>query len=250
MKLITHILFFILILNACSPEPVLRLHSDTSEKEHVMVYQGMEYLMSEGEHSVIILAYYRHLDNRIIMDLEVFNDSDEPVRFNPSSVKYIAYRVPSYWIEEPEQYDGPMEDIAEVFAIDPEEVLLNIDKKTSRTKARNRTNIVLETLGSGLAVTADIAEGTRSSYSEKRSQQRAMRRAERRESFYRYVANLNEQRNYWETEILRITDLMPGESIAGEISFPVTSDATMIEIVVETAGDKHTFRYRQKTYEP
>jgi hypothetical protein len=41
-----------------------------------------------------------------------------------------------------------------------------------------------------------------------------------------------EARNYWETEMLRISDLMPGESAAGEISIPVTKNAGMLDLVI------------------
>ncbi len=255
MKLTAAFLFLMMIACACSPEPVLRLHSDDSEQERVMVYQGMEYLMSEEENSMAILSYYRHIGDRVILDLEVFNDSEHRVRFDPSFVEYRAWWLPQTWDNDPEAHKRNKVVIAEGSAHDPETVLLNIDKETSRAEARNRTNMLLETVGSGLAAAAEISEGSGSSYSEQRArqerrQQRAVQRAERREHYYRYVASLSEQRNYWETETLRITDLVPGESVAGEISLPVTENAGMIDVIVQIAGDTHTFRFRQRAYDP
>jgi hypothetical protein len=256
MKLPVKILIAALFLPACSPEPVLRLHTDHTEEERIMVYQGMEYLISEKEHSTAILSYYRHIGDRIVMDLEVFNDSEEPIRFEPSELEYKAYRLPRTWDENPEEHEGREVAIARKNAHDPETILLNIDKETSRSLARNRTNILLEGITSGLATATELAQaGGDTSYSgqEARRQnreRRAMQRTARRDNHYCYIAGLNERRTYWETETLRTTDLIPGESVAGEISFPVTENAGMIDIFVEIGGETHTFRYRQRSYGP
>ncbi|MCC5907448.1 MAG: hypothetical protein JJU13_14650 [Balneolaceae bacterium] len=251
MKLTASFFILFIIVIACSPEPVLRLQSDQSKEERVMVYQGMEYLMSEDEHSMVILAYYRHIEDRVIFDLEVFNDSEEPVRFDPSSIEYKAYWAPETQDNDPKTHQGNKIVIENGNAHDPEFVLLNIDKETSRAEARNRTNVLLEAVVSGLAAAAEISEGTSSSYSKQRArQERRQQRAERRENYYQYVSGLNEKRNYWETEMLRISDLMPGKSAAGEISIPVTKNAGMLDLIIQIAGETHTFNYRQKAYEP
>ncbi len=50
--------------------------------------------------------------------------------------------------------------------------------------------------------------------------------------------------------MLRISDLMPGESAAGEIIIPVTKNAGMLEVIIHIAGETHAFHYRQKAYDP
>lgn len=252
---------FILLLTlsavvvACSPEPVFRLQSDHSG-ENMVVYRGMEYLISDAEHSTAILAYYRHMDNLVIMDLEVINHSGKPVRFEPNDVSYKAFLRKSESSAKPAA-EGEWEKklLANGTALDSEQTLLNIDKRTSKVVARNRTNSVLEGISASLNLVSDISAAGQETASEQtaRETQRtreAINRAERREDFYRNVSSLSEQRAYWETDALRVTDLQPGESIAGEISLPLTEDAMLLEITVQVAEEAHLFHYIQRKFIP
>jgi len=241
------------VVLACSPEPVFRLQSDQAE-ENMVVYRGMEYLISEGENSTAILAYYRHMDKLVIMDLEVINYSDETVRFEPSDVSFIAY---SRNFERDENLaKGEWKNkFTDGTALDPEQTLLNIDKQRSNVEARNRTNNVLDGISASLNLVSDISAAGLETSSEQtaRETQRtreAINRAERRENFYRNVSSLSEQRAYWETEALRVTDLPPGEAVAGEISLPLTEDAILLNITVQVAEEEHLFQYIQKKFIP
>ena len=241
-------------LIACSPEPVFRLQSDQAEEEKV-IYRGMEYLISEGEYSTAILVYYRHMDNTVIMDLEVINYSDDLVRFEPSDVSFIAYSKNFEKNENLAKGKWRDEFITDGTALDPEKTLLDIDKRRSKVEARNRTNSLLDGISTGMNLVTDISAVGRETSDEQtaREAQRtreAIDRAERRENFYRNVSSLSEQRAYWETETLRVTDLPPGESVAGEIILPLTKDALLIEVIVQIAEEEHLFSYQQKKFIP
>jgi hypothetical protein len=248
------ILILFVVAAACSPEPVFRLQSDHAE-ENMVVYRGMEYLISEGERSTAILAYYRHMDNLVIMDLEVINYSDKPVRFEPSEVSFKAYS--RKFGRDAKLAKGEWEDklIADDTALDPEQTLLNIDKRRSEVVARNRTNSVLEGISASMNLVSELSAAGQETASEQtaRETQRtreAIDRAEHRENFYRNVSSLSEQRAYWETEALRVTDLQPGEAIAGEISLPLIEDAVLLEIFVQVADEEHLFQYIQRKFIP
>jgi|GEM_PF-634446 hypothetical protein len=250
-----YILTATLLLAACSPEPVLRLQHDSGDDIGVTAYRGMEYLISDKEESSAILAYYRHLGNRVIMDLEVINFSDEMIRFEPADFTYILHGRHFDW--DPDIREGEWRDevLSKGSAIDPESMLLQIDKETSRTVARERTNRVLDGIAVGLDVASEISAAGREpsgdrAYREARRTRDAMIRADRRDNFYRNVANMSDNRVYWESETLRTTDLMPGESIAGEISFPSHKDARTIEIMVRIGEEEHRFLYQQKVFQP
>ncbi|TVR35810.1 MAG: hypothetical protein EA390_01210 [Balneolaceae bacterium] len=248
------IIILFMVAAACSPEPVFRLQSEHAE-ENMVVYRGMEYLISEGERSTAILAYYRHMDNLVIMDLEVINYSEEHVRFEPSDVSFKAYMRKFERGGNPAKGEWENKLLADGSALDPEQTLLNIDKRRSEVEARNRTNSVLEGISASLNLVSDISAAGKETASEQtaRETQRtreAINRAERRENFYRNVSSLSEQRAYWETEALRVTDLQPGEAIAGEISLPLTEDALLLEIFVQIAGEEHLFQYIQRKFIP
>ena len=256
MKLSVLIPVIFLVLTACSPEPVLRLQPDQMDDNGLLMYRGMEYLMSEKNRTAAIIAYYRHIDGRIVMDLEVFNDSEEIIRVDPKNVTYRAYWIPKTWDENPEDNEGLQVLHAKDQAEDPETILLNIDKTKARTNARNQTGAVFD----GITATLDAAGGIQDAVSGDQSEEtrarqerrmlRAYQRSERRDNYYQNITNLNDQRLYWESETLRTTDLMPGDSVAGEIHIPVHRHLGLIEIDVGVGEEMHTFRYRQKSFDP
>jgi hypothetical protein len=255
------VLLFLLVLglNSCAPDPVFRLstHEEYPGREDIIVQNGMEYLVSDLEKSGAVLAYYRHIGNRIVLDLEVFNYSDEIVRFSPGDVRYVA-RGGKF-----ERIDRGIEKeivwvqsiLAEGKAIDPEEKMLDIDIQESREEANERTAMLLDGISAGLNLAADLSDAgnlTRSDIREReaRRTREAIYRAERRENYYQTISTLNEQRSYWETAAIRTTDILIGESLAGEISIPLHEEAHEYDIIVQVGEEEHLFRFSQKKFEP
>jgi hypothetical protein len=242
----------VLLFSACAPKNVLRLETDHEDK---MVYQGMEYLYSEAESSSVTLAYYRHINDNVVFDLEIVNYSDSIVQVSASDFSYKAYKLEFQNNRETGDYGWERKFIAEDTAYDPETTILDIDKTASKVEANERTNRVLDGIDVGMNLVSDISAAGRESYREqarreRRRTERAISRAERRDQFYRNVSSLSEQRQYWETQTLRRTDLFPDESIAGEVNFPIASKADIITITIDVGGDVHEFEYRQRTFAP
>jgi hypothetical protein len=233
----------VLIAAACAPEPVFRL---TADHQDVMNYQGMEYLNSEKEESAVILAYYRHIGDVIVMDAEIVNYSGEILTVDASNVTFSAIR--SY-------FDGSYDPVAEGVAKDPEIMLLDLDLMASRARAAERTSRTMDAISGTMTLASDLSASRNESAEQlnlrqNRRTRQAVERAERRENFYRTASDLNSRRSYWESETLRRTDLYPDESIAGEIMLPVIKDANVIEIAVQVGNEVHTFKYLQQTYRP
>jgi len=250
-----YILLAAVIFAACSPEPVMRLQQDADDESEVTAYRGMEYLISDKDSSSAILAYYRHIEGRVIMDLEVMNFSDETIRFEPANFTYVLHGEKFDLDRETGGGEWRTYKFAEGRAIDPEDRLLNIDLDTSRAVARERTSRAIDGVAFALYVANEVSAAGRETsddraYREARRTRDALIRADRRDNFYRNVASMSDNRVYWETETLRTTDLMPGESIAGEISFPANNDARIIEIIVHIGEDEHRFLYRQRLFNP
>jgi hypothetical protein len=246
----------ILFTAACSPEPVFRLQADQDGENERVTYQGVEYLISEKDSSEAVLAYYRHIDGRVIFDLQVTNFSNREFHFSPNNIEFKSYSLDYSYDTDLDEVIASRKAISEGEAIDPEEVLLNLDLASSRTEARNRTNNVLEGIGGTLTAIDDISSASRYESAEQRTwretrrTRQAAERAERRERYYRDVASLNDSRAYWEAEVLRKTDLPSGTSVAGEISFPEARDADIIEVTIGFLEDEHRFLFRQLRYEP
>lgn len=261
MKIIYLVLFALLFLS-CSPEPVLRLEADDrgdNEKEIVM-YQGSEFLYSQEQNSSVLLTYYRHIDGDIIFDIEVTNKTDEPIRFDPvENISWKAYqeeKEKKYINDSSEDWvlKGNLVKIGKGAPGDPEHSILEIDKEASRTNARNRSNEILYGVTGSMTalsnlVTINESEEERA-LRQKQSVNNAILRAERRDNYYQRVASLNEQRQYWEMESFRVTDIYAGSTAEGGIHLPITEDATHLTVIVTVGNEEHKFSYRQLSYSP
>ncbi|PWN05550.1 hypothetical protein [Rhodohalobacter mucosus] len=246
----------IVILSSCAPDPVFRLQSDdeNADDHNSVMQNGMEYLISDLDQSGAVLAYYRHIGDRIVMDLEVFNYSDEVVRFAPSDVHYVA-RSRDFKQNANGELEWFQHVIEEGSAIDPEKTMLDIDMAASREEAQERTALLLDGISATLDLASDISDAGNLTRNELRKRENrrirdAIYRTERRDYYYQNIASLNNQRTYWETRSLRTTDLLPDESVAGEISIPLIENATEYEVIIHIGGEKHRFRYLQREYKP
>lgn len=215
----------------------------------------MEYVSSEEENSSAILAYYRHIGGEIIMDLEVVNYGDDMIRFSPKDISYSVYMYRYQYDKSPDDGEWVEEMIAEDKVIDPEEMILRVDKNEARAVARNRTSTVLEGISGTMYALDDLSSVGSSTSTERaarylRRNSLAMERAERRDQFYSQVSNLNEMRTYWETMAIRTTDLLPGESIAGEISIRNNKNARIYQVNIQIGNDIHLYRFFQRSYIP
>lgn len=242
-NLILSVFVYILFITGCAPEPVFRLES---QQDDVLNYRGMEYLHSEGENSSVTMAYYRHIGQQIVMDVEIVNYSDSLVQIDTPNFKYSAKH---------EYSNGSYDPLYGGTAVDPEQVILNLDLASSRAEANERTSQMLDGITVAANIASDVANAGERTTEElnQRDNQRtreAIERSERRDHFYARVSSLNEQRAYWETEVLRKTDLYPEESIAGEVRFPVIEDANVVEFSVIVGGEEHHFVYQQKKFQP
>lgn len=246
----------ILILSSCAPDPVFRLHThdESTNAGSTIMQNGMEYLVSDLDQSGAVLAYYRHIGDRIVMDLEVFNYSDDVIRFAPSNIRYVA-RDSDLKKNKNGEPEWVQHEIEAGSAIDPDETILDIDMRASREEAEERTALILDGITATLNLASDISDAGNLTLSELRERENrrirnAIYRSERRDLYYQNIASLNSRRTYWETQTIRTTDIYPDQSVAGEISIPLLEDATEYEVVIHIGVEKHIFHYRQKKYSP
>lgn len=220
-----------LIWTACSPEPVFRL---THETGPTTFHMGVEYKSVEKEGIVVTMAYYRHMDDLFALDIEVFNKREHPVRVDPGRFGYTAYANHAK--------KGFSEVLTHRPALDPEVELLEIDKGISRHYASEKTNTALFLTLAGVAVAASVIasdadhggdDGDDYEYDDYIYVDYGVHNHE----YSNKVMNLEQRRDVWELETLRITDLQPGEYIRGLVFFTSKPDAAgyKIELPIENA---------------
>ena len=233
-----------LFIVACSPAPVFRLAPD---EKNTTFYYGAEYVQSDVDDILVSLAYYRHAGNMISFDVEIVNYSEESVRISPEKFYITAFNAT------PTHPDATA--LKQVNAIDPEEMLLAIDKKRSRENASEQTNMVLHATGEVLSLAGELASigGDRSSEDrEEARRDRIERRAIRADQRYQHDVEMHSlavQRDSWEYDTLRKTDLLPDYHIRGLVYVPANPDARYFELIIPVDRTEHRFVFRQHRFD-
>jgi hypothetical protein len=233
-----------LLLISCSPAPVFRL---APEEENTTFYYGTEYVQSDKDDILVSLAYYRHTENMIVFDVEIVNYSEQSVRVAPEYFYSTAYNGP------PTHPDARA--MIQMSAIDPEKMLIEIDKKQSREQASEKTNLALYATGEVLSLAGELANiGNDTSYldREEARRDRIERRALRADQRYQYEAMVHSiaaQRSRWEYNTLRKTDLLPDQHIRGLVYVPGKPDARYFELVLPVGNTEHRFIFRQNRFD-
>ena len=243
-KLIIYLIPLLFLLSSCAPAPVFRIFPESNE---TAFYQGMEYVQHAGKSLVLSMGYYRHLDNKFIMDVEIINNSDSTVYIDPLQFNYDAY----------EQYSDAFpadtgKFLANRTAFNPEVEMIQIDKQLAREEAAERTDQTLFLIGQGISVASEIAADSpeeREEISENRRENYRDQQIENME--YRYSKrNLADRREVWEMEALRRTDLLPGEHIRGFVFFENQPDAGLYILRFKGAGLNFETAFGQIKYKP
>lgn len=230
MKRIAFVLVMaLLLLQACSPEPVYRLKSKAGDK-YVTYHKGVEYITLQNDSVQVTISYYQHNAGLFSMDVQVDNNSNRIIRVDPKDFKYEAFRK-----QNPKPDDEP---ISSKWAKDPEHKMLNIDLALSQQKANKNTDDLFFVALQGLTVaegaTADNEKDKRQAH--RQLHQNNVDHEVTREQYYAERAGLKNRREIWEKEALRKTDLWPGDSIRGLIFFETDPHAALYNIIANIEG--------------
>lgn len=237
-------IIFSLLFISCSPAPVFRL---APQAENTTFYYGTEYVQSDKDDILVSLAYYRHTENLIAFDIEIVNYSTQTVRVAPEYFYITAYNGP------PSYPDAKA--ITQMSAIDPEKKLIELDKKQSREKASERTNLALYAMGEVLSLASELASiGDDVTFRDREEarRDRIERRALRADQRYNHQTEMHSiaaQRISWEYDTLRKTDLLPDQHIRGLVYVAGKPDARYFELVLPVGNSEHRFIFRQSRFD-
>ena len=239
----TILLGIIFFATACAPNPVYRLYSE--EKQNVSWNHGSEMIQLQQDSLFVTLSYYRHLDEEVIFDVEISNQSKQMIHVNPATFYINNSETPG----NRSVRKAPGTEMA----IDPERRLIDIDRAENRFIASERTDL---TIGLG-ATTAIVAAA-------------AVSDTDDHDGYYynpntglyydpysfgpyyednrRSMFNFARDREVWELDVLRRTDLFPGSFIRGQVRFPLNRRGKHLNVVLPLADHNFSYLYEQVKY--
>ena len=141
-----------------------------------------------------------------------------------------------------------------VWAIDPEQALLALDKAKSKEDARYATALANDAFGIFFELALDVAaigeQKTKEELEkeELEHQRDKLNRINREISHNNSINTLNNIRNLWSTQAIRKTTLIPNHSLHGLILFPIHKYATFVSLKIPIENSNFTIDYKQVKY--
>ena len=224
------------ILSSCyvAPRAVFRLKPTTDNKVWLF---GKEYVTSSNDSVEIALAFDRVMGTNYVFKVEIINRTSRNMLIQPERCFYVA---------EIAQVNGVRTDM--VWAIDPENEILKVDKQMSRTFASYKSTQGTYSFLSVLDLVSDVATiGSKKSDEEIQAEklddvEQELAELNNEIRYEKKSSSLNDIRDEWEFKALRKTTLPGGYGIQGRIYFPVYPGVQSIEI--HLALDRFVFKQK------
>ncbi len=232
--IISSIVFLYMV--GCMPVSVYRLNSVEKDKD---IYKGVETVTRDDSTAKIILRFVNQSQDYYEFFISVTNNTSKEFVFDPKNIH-------TEMVDDSEGHSN-----VKFFAIDPEQKLKNIDRDINGTVAQKKTVDGINLFIGFLDLASTVA-----TIGKEKSNEEILQQQEAREDFYQSVNNeninfnnkmnsLNDKKNYWEENVLRITKLYSGDEIDGEVLIPLISNADIVKIVVPVGGKEYNFLYKQ-----
>lgn len=255
------------VFTGCTPDPVYRLRAQAPDSTNFWE-QGKQVVTRTVDSLQVAVSYARTTDDGHKFRLAFVNRSSEPVTVDPLGVyavvteklsdrEQVQRTRPEYGREVIEYvYRRPdtLSTADTLYARNPEQVLLRIDKERSREEAEAEEAAGLNALSATLDAVSEIAEPPQTP--EERAADAAedaeedRERAERRARHERRRAQLSQRRAQWARSALRRTTLAPGMRTSGFVVVPVDPRAFTLVLNVDGGPDVVTVPFRQTRHEP
>ncbi|PLX22520.1 MAG: hypothetical protein C0599_06185 [Salinivirgaceae bacterium] len=238
IKKLIPLLSVFFVFGCASPQDIIKV---TSIEKNIDWLWGKQVVTKEINGLTVAVKFERTHKRFMVFDVEILNNKDSKITISPTDFKMKP-------IVDSGLYHYGMN------ALDPEDLLLALDKKISRNKAAQSnaemTSLILNTA----AATADIAM----TMSKKDTPEKSRERDEsRKELSYSTQSNINykyakgdqlqQQREYYATSLLRKTTLYKGESIRGYIYIPKNTEFNPFQLILNLAPGELRFNFKQES---
>ncbi len=197
------------LFNSCASIPVATMKPIN---KNTTFDWGSEVVTFRQDDLFLKVAYIRSTDDHFLFDVEVQNASKKTQLVAPED---FFYQIMLSDTLEPLENRFP--------AVDPEGILLDINKAEARENADGRTSYLLEFTSAMSNTASDIANINRERTQEEieeaeRNQRRNKYELEKIERMLSFQS-LNERRSYWENKMFRKTHVPHGYSLKGRVAF-------------------------------
>lgn len=240
MKNSTVLLFLsftaIILIQGCA-KPVIRMQAMTDQKEWK---RGEEQVFANKKGLELRTHFLRSTEKHLIYEVTVTNYADQRIIVGPQEFYYMPLDEQQNRMSRTKQR-----------AINPEQRLLELDKKLMKGSKQIEHAVTRELLLLGLDVSLELAlqDDDRDEQDEADTDSVGLSidldDSRRRQS---ELVSLQEAREFWAENTLRLTTLKPGNAVTGLVFFPRYDKAKYLDMNFMLQGMPFEWRFRQHTF--
>ncbi|MCP5061466.1 MAG: hypothetical protein GY936_03265 [Ignavibacteriae bacterium] len=230
-SIITTVLFI-----SCAERPIYKLNS---LDESVDFYKGKEIVSKKVENVETILEFDDLTPQNYIFYLEIFNSSKNSFTIQPEKISMEVF-TKSRNINSSKNgfYNN---------SVNPEIVLKSIDKEMEQRDDSHDVLTGLNLLGTVFSVAVDLASD--SDYKTENVIGDIFigvdNQIHEEVDYENDIEDMNSEKHFWNTEVLRKTTLHPNEKIGGLVFFPNFKGAKIVRVHIPVDGTVHTYHFKQ-----
>lgn len=224
------------------PESILKLKPDIEKTEW---YKGKEIATIDNDSITIHISYDRNINQDYVFDVDVINNTQNPILIEPERFSYIMKK-------------GSIklgEVLKPINAKDPELVILDLQKSYSLHQSNVETQSMFYSLGYFLQFVGQTKALLTNDQELSNQLEHQTYRLEQEQLINdvqnrRISETLFASSNFWEIIALRKTTLHPNDNISGKVFFPVNEFAKAVEFTFPV--DKYDLKiiYNQTIISP
>lgn len=233
-KLTIVCIFALLALQSCfSPKSLLKLEPANSTTRWLY---GQPFAQDSLNGIIYELAFDCVHENNYLFDFNITNRSNIPILIDPVAFYYIPLNDSLQAVQS-----------ENIYAIDPEYELLELDKELSRTEARRKNSFALSLVAASVDVaTAAITATDDNPHNDfLRTDMFSAVQAGNADNAFR-AADLRDLRNSWSQSTIRKTTLDPNFSMKGKVFFPYFPKAAYIQFYLPVDDQQLDIIFKQK----
>ena len=224
-----------LVLTGCVTRPVYKLES-LDVKDY---YKGRELATKEADSIMVSVQVDNYNGGKVLFNVQIENNSNYKVFIEPNDI-YV---------------DKVSEDLVSVdtlyqryYAVDPEKELNKINQDMEGRKSAHSFLTGANAVIAFISVAADLSNKNdkhKADHVGDDINNWASNQNDENINYDNSMNNLDSKKDYWENQVLRKTDLYPGEQLGGIVEVQVNPHAEYMELTIPVDNDVYNFFFKK-----
>jgi hypothetical protein len=226
-------IFFLLIFFSCSPKPILEITTLETDKEY---YNGNEFVGKSDSTALVFLEFIEQNFHQYVYYLQIENVSERTYLYTADNNFSKTYHTK-------ERLDNDKYNMM-LYAVDPEEKIKQINSDIKSRETRHAISTGCNCLGGLFSAASSIA--SEDDEDDANVADWIVNQEEENIDYENDIYELNSEREFWKTEVLRKNTLHPAEVIGGLVFIKKDIQAKYFKVFINVDNSQFEFLYHQR----